>query len=113
MPDQENFFDLDKQALGLVPIHIAFWEGFIYVNFAEQPHLTLDEQLGGLKEQLAGYPFDSYSTIFGYEGEVACNGKLSVDSQVEGNNAATIHRRTLGHSHDAAEIDSGTWREKE
>src|SRR3546814_13190271 len=78
-PDQENFFDLDKQALGLVPIHIAFWEGFIFVNFAEQPHLTLDEQLGGLKEQLAGYPFDSYSTIFGYEGEVDCNWKLSVD----------------------------------
>src|SRR3546814_17325239 len=60
IPDQENFFDLDKQALGLVPIHIAFWEGFIFVNFAEQPHLTLDEQLGGLKEQPAGYPFDSY-----------------------------------------------------
>src|SRR3546814_4242776 len=25
--DQENYFDLDKQALELVPIHIAFWEG--------------------------------------------------------------------------------------
>src|SRR3546814_4215058 len=24
IPDQENFFDLDKQALGLVPIHLAF-----------------------------------------------------------------------------------------
>ncbi len=95
IPDQENFFDLDKQALGLVPIHIAFWEGFIFVNFAEQPHLTLDEQLGGLKEQLAGYPFDSYSTIFGYEGEVACNWKLSVDSQVEGYHAATLHPEHL------------------
>src|SRR3546814_8428893 len=95
---RSNYLDLDKQALVLWPIHIAFLEGFIFVNFAEQPHLTLDEQLGGLKEQLAGYPFDSYSTIFGYEGEVACNWKLSVDSQVEGYHAATLHRRTLGDS---------------
>ncbi len=98
IPDEENFFDLHRSTIGLVPIHIAIWEGFIFVNFAAQPHLTLDEQLSGVKQQLAGYPFASYSNIFGYEGEVACNWKLSVDSQVEGYHAATLHRRTLGNS---------------
>ncbi|QDK35585.1 SRPBCC family protein [Sphingomonas sp. IC081] len=98
IPDEEQFFDIDRRTLGLLPIAIDFWEGFIFVNLDETPHLTLDEQLGGLKEELAGYPFSTYSPIFGYEGEVGCNWKLSVDSQVEGYHAVTLHRRTLGNS---------------
>ena len=103
IPDQENFFDLDRATLGMVPIHSAIWAGFIFVNFAENPHLTLDEQLGEVRDQLAGYPFENFSPIFGYEGEVDCNWKLSVDSQVEGYHAVTLHRRTLGNALGGAE----------
>ena len=32
-----EFFDLDKSRYGLVPVHCEVWEGFIFVNFAEDP----------------------------------------------------------------------------
>ena len=33
---EEEFFDLDKSRYGLVPVHCDVWEGFIFVNFAEE-----------------------------------------------------------------------------
>lgn len=103
IPDERNFFDIDRKSLGMVRIHSAIWEGFIFINLAETPEFSLEEQLGEVKDQLAGYPFDAFSPIFGYEGDVGCNWKLSVDSQVEGYHAVTLHRRTLGNSLGGAE----------
>ena len=41
-----EFFDLDKSRYGLVPVHCDVWEGFIFVNFAEEPEQSLREFLG-------------------------------------------------------------------
>lgn len=96
IPDEAEFFDLDRKNLNLREVATDTWEGFIFINLDPAPALTLREQLGGLVDELAGYPFDKYTSIFGYEGELACNWKLSVDSQIEGYHAVTLHRRTLG-----------------
>ncbi len=96
IPDEGEFFDIDKTQLNLRSVATDTWEGFIFINVDPQPELTLREHLGDIVDELAGYPFSKYTTIFGYEGELNCNWKLSVDSQVEGYHAVTLHRRTLG-----------------
>lgn len=95
IPDQINFFDVDKAALGLKAVAVDVWEGFIFINLDANPKETLIEYLGELVPLLDGFPFSKYSQIFGYEGEVNCNWKVSVDSQQEAYHAAHLHRRTL------------------
>ena len=38
-----EFFDLDKEANGLVPVHCEVWEGFIFVNFADDVFAALNQ----------------------------------------------------------------------
>ena len=54
VPDEENFFDLDKSRYGLSPIHCETWEGFIFINLAPAPEQNLREFLGGVATQLDG-----------------------------------------------------------
>lgn len=99
LPDKGNFSQIDESRLNLRQLPIDFWEGFIFVNLNPKPEWTLQEQLGDVVEQLAGYPFQDYGNrTFGYEGEAGCNWKLSVDSQIEAYHAATLHRRSLGNT---------------
>src|SRR3954447_875233 len=53
-----EFFDLDKNSLGLAPVHCEVWAGFIFVNFAAEPEQSLTEFLGPMVTNLEGYPFD-------------------------------------------------------
>ena len=34
---EEEFFDLDKSRYGLVSVHCDVWEGFIFINLADEP----------------------------------------------------------------------------
>jgi phenylpropionate dioxygenase-like ring-hydroxylating dioxygenase large terminal subunit len=46
IPDEDNFFDLDKRRLGLTPIATEVFRGFIFINLA--PEQTLAEYLEGV-----------------------------------------------------------------
>jgi phenylpropionate dioxygenase-like ring-hydroxylating dioxygenase large terminal subunit len=96
VPDEGNFFDLNKEDNGLTAVAVDTWEGFIFVNLAPRPPQSLREFLGEVIDQLKGYPFDKFSFGYGYKGELKCNWKISVDSQQEGYHAVHLHRRTLG-----------------
>src|SRR5262245_18276446 len=54
---QDEFFDLDRADLGLVPVHCEVWAGFIFVNLDATPHQALREYLGPMVTALDGYPF--------------------------------------------------------
>ena len=43
VPDEESFFDLKKNALGLTRVAVDVWEGFIFVNVDPDPSETLTE----------------------------------------------------------------------
>ena len=51
-----EFFDLDKDDFGLVPVHCDVWEGFIFVNLAEEPEQSLHEFLGPMVTDARGLP---------------------------------------------------------
>ncbi|MBV24702.1 MAG: hypothetical protein CME12_01105 [Gemmatimonadetes bacterium] len=57
VPDEDNWFDLDKSCHGLTPVAVDVWEGFVFINLDPEPAHTLQEYLGEAAETLDGYPF--------------------------------------------------------
>lgn len=98
VPDEENFFDLDKSKYGLSRIHCETWEGFIFINLAPQPEQTLREFLGGVASQLDGAGFDQMRRIRTYRVEEKANWKTAIDAQNELYHLPFQHRFTLGDS---------------
>lgn len=96
VPDEANFFNLDKAANGLTPIHLDVWQGFVFINLDAEPEQSLREYLGEVVEMLDGFPFDRLEPGYGYRSDLKCNWKIAVDAQQEAYHAAHLHRRTLG-----------------
>ncbi|MFG2361620.1 aromatic ring-hydroxylating dioxygenase subunit alpha [Streptomyces mirabilis] len=51
---ESEFFDLDKDDYGLLPVHCEVWAGFVFVNLAKEPEQTLPEFLGPMITPLDG-----------------------------------------------------------
>lgn len=107
VPEEGRFFDFEKEDHGLLPIHAGVWRGFIFINLAEEPEETLDEQLGEIKEMLTNYPFEKFTKCYAYKAELECNWKVELDAQMEGYHAPFLH----GHSAARAfrDLESGTF----
>ncbi|HET6949445.1 MAG TPA: aromatic ring-hydroxylating dioxygenase subunit alpha [Acidimicrobiales bacterium] len=93
-----EFFDLDKDAYGLVPAHCDVWAGFIFVNVAREPEQSLTEFLGPMVTDLEGYPFDRLTSRFSYRTTINANWKLFMDAFQEFYHAPIVH---AGQSPDA------------
>lgn len=96
VPDAENYFDLDTSCLGLTPVHVGEWGGFIFINVDPDPAETLDEYLGELAVGLTGYPFaETSGQIFTFETVVNANWKLVKDAFQETCHTPYQHNRSL------------------
>ena len=99
---ESEFFDLDKNDYGLVPVHCNVWSGFIFINLAsEEPEQSLPEFLGPMITSLEGYPFDQMTERWYYRSEVKANWKLYMDAFQEFYHAPVLHS---GQSPSAAAI---------
>ena len=93
IPDEKNFFNLDKERLGLTPIALDTWQGFIFINL--NPEQRLREYLGEWAEAIEAYPFAANgATCYEYSTEVRCNWKLIRDAFKEAYHVAFLHRRS-------------------
>jgi len=90
---ESEFFDLDKDNLGLVPVACELWEGFIFVNLAKQPEQTLAEFLGEMGTGLAGYPFAEMTQKYTFRSDINSNWKLFIDAFVEFYHAPVLHQK--------------------
>ena len=105
MEQTENF---DKQAHGLIPVRLESWEGFLFVNFAENgPDLA--EQLGELPGLLASHGLSDWVCTRRREYDLACNWKLCLENQRESYHVATVHRGTLSDQFPAQLSAVGQW----
>ncbi len=77
---EDEFFDLDKDAYGLVPVHCDVWAGFIFINLAEQPEQSLTQFLGPMITALDGYPFDKITERYEFTARNGSNWKLFADA---------------------------------
>ena len=96
VPDEENFFDFEKSAHGLSPVHTDIWEGFIFVNLAATPPEALTDYLGGIADRLDGCPFHEMKRAFTYRVEIDSNWKIVLDGQNELYHLPMLHRPLVG-----------------
>jgi glycine betaine catabolism A len=89
--DAEGFFDLDKCRLGLKPIPVGVWEGFIFVTPLDEPYQSLEDYLGEQGRDLAGYPWGQCTQSYQFETEIAANWKLVMDSPAEVYHIPVLH----------------------
>jgi len=96
VPDEDNYFDIDKKDLGLSPVQVDVWEGFVFVNVDPDPAETLQAYLGELGAGLHGYPFTELSgKVHRFETVVNANWKLVKDAFQEVCHTPYQHRRSL------------------
>lgn len=95
IPAEQDFPHVDKAASGLARIHLETWAGFIFLNFAEEPEVTLSEFLAGLDVMLDGAPFDQFPFCIRVTDEIDCNWKNLVNAFNEGYHVAVLHSKTL------------------
>ncbi|MCG2633829.1 MAG: aromatic ring-hydroxylating dioxygenase subunit alpha [Gammaproteobacteria bacterium] len=95
VPAEESFTDLDKSKLGLRPLACDTWNGFIFVHWEAEPELGLKESLGGMGEQVDGFPFDRCKHIAHYSATVKANWKVCIDAFQEAYHATYLHRHAI------------------
>jgi phenylpropionate dioxygenase-like ring-hydroxylating dioxygenase large terminal subunit len=96
VPDERSFFDLDKSRCGLSPIACEVWEGWIFINLAPTPEVTLAEYLGSFGHFLSGieYQFAAHPLIV--QANLDCNWKVVSDAFSESYHIPAIHPATIG-----------------
>ena len=102
-----EFFNLDKERYGLVPVHCEVWAGFIFVNFAPEPEQPLREFLGPMVTDLEGYPFEKQTARFGYSTTIHANWKLYMDAFAEFYHAPVQHAKQSPQKYSAAAQQAG------
>jgi glycine betaine catabolism A len=104
---ESEFFDLDKNDFGLIPVHCDVWEGFIFVNLDEEPEQSLPEFLGPMILSIEGYPFDKMTERWCYRSEVKANWKLYMDAFQEFYHAPVLHANQSPPKVAAAAFEAG------
>jgi phenylpropionate dioxygenase-like ring-hydroxylating dioxygenase large terminal subunit len=95
VPKEEGFGKLDKSCLGLREIACEIWEGFVFINMANQPEQSLKEFLGDFGELFGGYPYSEATTAYRYHTVMECNWKVALYAFSEGYHVPTIHAGTM------------------
>ena len=93
--DESQFPELDKNALGLLPVHCDTWNGLVFVNLDPDPTETLAAWMGGLAEGWDGH-FERQHRLSSHRFEMAANWNLGVNAFTEGYHTMYIHRNTAG-----------------
>ena len=98
VPDEDRFYDLDKNSSGLIPVHVDTWNGFIFINLNDAPPETLREYLAELGERLDDFPFDDMVTNYCYRAVLDANWKTAVHAYNELYHLGFVHTETGGTS---------------
>ncbi len=96
VPDESQFHDFDRSRHNLVAVHTGIWNGFIFVNFDEQPRETLREQLAEIGDKLAQFPTEQMKMAGRWGATLKANWKLFLDAFQEGYHVDTVHAGTIG-----------------
>ena len=96
---EDQFFDIDKETLGLAPVHCEVFAGFVFVNLAPTPRQSLRDFLGSMVGALDGYPFDQMTERYSFRAENASNWKIFIDAFQEYYHVPPLHTHQLGPIH--------------
>jgi nitrite reductase/ring-hydroxylating ferredoxin subunit len=88
---ESEFFDVDKDAYGLKPVHCDVWNGFIFVNFDREPRQSLREFLGPMVTALDDYPFEKLTERYDFVADNNSNWKIFADAFQEYYHVPALH----------------------
>jgi phenylpropionate dioxygenase-like ring-hydroxylating dioxygenase large terminal subunit len=94
--DEPNFFDLDRDSLGLTPVAVDTMSDFIFVNLAPEPPETLPEYLGEIHTLYDDLNFAQYTQEYTWTGEFGCNWKILRDAFLELYHISSLHAVSAG-----------------
>ena len=95
VPDENQFFDLDKSKRGLKSVNCAVWKDFIFINVDPEPRQKLEEQIKPHADLLKDFPFEKMHKRGIWTAEVNVNWKVALDAFQEGYHVNTVHAATL------------------
>jgi len=96
VPSEELFGELDKSKLGLKPVTVDVWGGFVFINLDPKPEVSLEDYLAPLNKSFDKYLGNKdWSWSYGWRAEFNANWKLLVDAQIEGYHVDQTHRNTI------------------
>jgi phenylpropionate dioxygenase-like ring-hydroxylating dioxygenase large terminal subunit len=95
IPDEASFFSVDKAKCGLTSIACEVWEGWIFINLAPVPEVTLAEFLGDFAAHLSGIKYQFAATPIIVRADLDCNWKVVSDAFSEAYHIPAIHPQTI------------------
>ncbi|MAW82823.1 MAG: hypothetical protein CMI63_21560 [Parvularcula sp.] len=95
VPDEENFYDLDKSKYSLSEINMEIWNGFIFVHFDPEPRQGLREFLAETADRLDTFPFQDATHYYEYQGQIDCNWKLVLYGFLENYHTQSLHKTSI------------------
>ncbi len=87
--DRTELFD--KRNFGLVPIGVATWENFVFVNLADRPALSVETVLEGIVERIRPNRLPTKRLVRRLDYRVQANWKVYVDNFLEGYHIPHVH----------------------
>jgi len=95
VPDEQGFKDFDKSKHGLASIHADVWYGFVFINFAKKPKVSLAKSLEKATDFFEGFDFGALKVSWAKSVELECNWKVAMDGFLEQYHFAFIHQTTV------------------
>lgn len=107
-PGMERTQDFDPAKLGLRPIKLETWAGFVFINFDPQSR-PLAQSLGSLPDRLAGHALADMVTVRRRDYDLACNWKLFIENAMEDYHTPTVHKASVGKQTPEYDMGDGEW----
>lgn len=95
VPDQEQFYALDKADYALPQFACEVWNGFVFIHPQQNPPQTLEAFLGEMGRDLKDFPFHEMEMVGAWRTTVNVNWKAHTDAFQEGYHVAIVHRRSF------------------
>lgn len=95
VPDEASFPDIDRAALGLVPVACGEVAGFLFVHPDPVPAIALADWLGAAAARLEHTPLAHFPHRVRLSAIVEANWKAGLDPQGEGYHVPTVHEKSI------------------
>jgi len=114
----DDLDDFSFETSGLTPIHVATWQGFVFLNLFLGEVQPLETQLGDLTDHFARFDFRSLRSARRIDYHVAANWKFIAENYSECYHCPGVHPQLnkltpydLGGDYDARGAWQGGWME--
>lgn len=111
-PKAKEFDDLDRENLGLHVASVSTWMGLIFVHPDENPPMTLDAWLGGVKEELGIFDVPKLQLLKSDSMIFEANWKLYLENHIDWLHLWYVHPETLEaltHNYDDVKAHERHW----